>query len=605
MSKFLYKQVKSGENSKQKLTLHKEWTVQDESTGSLGINVYHGRYSNGSFQIGDDTDENVALEETTLHSNTRIYYKREIFDSAYHLYYTDPENHTLSGDPQYFKQQTRNLNREIKLLSIPSQIFGDRILEGSFTWSFSDSFEIGDDGQGNLIDKNILSDTSQSVSFVTHSKDDFYIKIDFNDGWKLQKGNLVTDKSFFVTRSIHLEDISNGPYEPKAYNVSFDYNSDLSNHKYNGVSGSSFIKFHGSQSIETGSNSYIEIERSGELNLNRKAWNDDFTVATWIKLPLSQSVTQSFTGAFVTTDTDENYQQRLLKDHNTNVIVTSRKYSKKIPWEICVVNRRSDDKGKIQFKRGIQGSVVTLTSDDALNDGTWKHIAAVRKSGVLALYVNGVLQGSTVDDPVSDINICDRSDNIFIGARKWDTKLRYKYSTPNVSNRPIRYKNYGENYIYPATVDLDLFKILNRGLTEAEVKSLFVHKRDSAIVGNIFYNHGIAVVTDLSGSYDKLTGVDNDFTLKFKNSYPVTVHNYKCVVEDGEFNVTLNPTARLKNDINNPKLQGFATASHFSPYITTIGLYSDNNELLAIGKLANPIKSPKEIDITFNVQFDT
>ena len=61
-------------------------------------------------------------------------------------------------------------------------------------------------GEGNLIDSSI---TAQS-GFISHSKDDFYIKIDFNDGWKLQQGNLVTDQSFFTNRNMNLEDISNG-----------------------------------------------------------------------------------------------------------------------------------------------------------------------------------------------------------------------------------------------------------------------------------------------------------------------------------------------------------------------------------------------------------
>ena len=69
--------------------------------------------------------------------------------------------------------------------------------------------------------------------------------------------------------------------------------------------------------------------------------------------------------------------------------------------------------------------------------------------------------------------------------------------------------------------------------------------------------------------------------------------------------MTFNPTARKNNDKNSPKLKGFATSSEFNPYITTIGLYNDDNELLAVGKLAQPVRSPDDIDIVFNVQFDT
>jgi len=48
-----------------------------------------------------------------------------------------------------------------------------------------------------------------------------------------------------------------------------------------------------------------------------------------------------------------------------------------------------------------------------------------------------------------------------------------------------------------------------------------------------------------------------------------------------------------------------ATNPDFATYITEIGLYNDNNELLAIGKLAKPIKNDKELALTFVVRFDT
>ena len=36
-----------------------------------------------------------------------------------------------------------------------------------------------------------------------------------------------------------------------------------------------------------------------------------------------------------------------------------------------------------------------------------------------------------------------------------------------------------------------------------------------------------------------------------------------------------------------------------------VGLYNDNNELMAIGKTAKPIKNDKEMALTFVVRFDT
>ena len=51
-------------------------------------------------------------------------------------------------------------------------------------------------------------------------------------------------------------------------------------------------------------------------------------------------------------------------------------------------------------------------------------------------------------------------------------------------------------------------------------------------------------------------------------------------------------------------LEDFTSASFFSPYITTIGLYNESYELLAIAKLGQPIRRSDETDTTFVVRFD-
>ena len=50
--------------------------------------------------------------------------------------------------------------------------------------------------------------------------------------------------------------------------------------------------------------------------------------------------------------------------------------------------------------------------------------------------------------------------------------------------------------------------------------------------------------------------------------------------------------------------EGFTTHSEFRPYVTDIGLYNENSELLIHGKLAKPIKLSDEISTTFVVRFD-
>ena len=48
-----------------------------------------------------------------------------------------------------------------------------------------------------------------------------------------------------------------------------------------------------------------------------------------------------------------------------------------------------------------------------------------------------------------------------------------------------------------------------------------------------------------------------------------------------------------------------STGSFLAPMITTIGLYDDNCDLVAIAKLPQPIKSMPDLTVNFIVRFDT
>jgi hypothetical protein len=52
-------------------------------------------------------------------------------------------------------------------------------------------------------------------------------------------------------------------------------------------------------------------------------------------------------------------------------------------------------------------------------------------------------------------------------------------------------------------------------------------------------------------------------------------------------------------------VKDFATGSFFQPYVTAIGLYNDENELLMVAKLGKPIVLSSDTDMTFIVRYDT
>ncbi len=48
----------------------------------------------------------------------------------------------------------------------------------------------------------------------------------------------------------------------------------------------------------------------------------------------------------------------------------------------------------------------------------------------------------------------------------------------------------------------------------------------------------------------------------------------------------------------------FATGSYFTPYVTTVGLYNNNHELVAVAKLSQPLPTSAVTDTTILVNLD-
>jgi hypothetical protein len=55
---------------------------------------------------------------------------------------------------------------------------------------------------------------------------------------------------------------------------------------------------------------------------------------------------------------------------------------------------------------------------------------------------------------------------------------------------------------------------------------------------------------------------------------------------------------------NNQTYRSFVSGSDFAPYVTSIGLYNDAGQLLAIGKLAQPIRKRNDVDMNFLIRID-
>jgi len=79
-------------------------------------------------------------------------------------------------------------------------------------------------------------------------------------------------------------------------------------------------------------------------------------------------------------------------------------------------------------------------------------------------------------------------------------------------------------------------------------------------------------------------------------------NQYKCTAREYEFNYSQNPTTTTGS---NGQVYDYITGSYFSPYITCVGLYNEAQELLAIGKLSQPLPTLRTSDLSIIVKFDT
>jgi len=123
-------------------------------------------------------------------------------------------------------------------------------------------------------------------------------------------------------------------------------------------------------------------------------------------------------------------------------------------------------------------------------------------------------------------------------------------------------------------------------------------------VGNVFYEHGNMVITSTGSQYQYFGTGSSVYTVKFKSIQRIYELEAYCTAKAGEFNMPMNPSARVSRSLMLAEPLGYVTSSDFSSYVTTIGLYDDNLNLMAVGKTAQPIKNDPDLAITFVVRLD-
>jgi len=134
-------------------------------------------------------------------------------------------------------------------------------------------------------------------------------------------------------------------------------------------------------------------------------------------------------------------------------------------------------------------------------------------------------------------------------------------------------------------------------------------------IGNIFYDLGVATLTETaswSGSvnYTDIGRTDptdvntyNFWDLKFNSTLPIYTSEYSLQIKGGEFNSTMNQSARIGGSGSN--LRPTLTASGWSPYFNQVQLYDkQSTEPAIITNLPRAVKARDDIDIIISFRMD-
>lgn len=130
-------------------------------------------------------------------------------------------------------------------------------------------------------------------------------------------------------------------------------------------------------------------------------------------------------------------------------------------------------------------------------------------------------------------------------------------------------------------------------------------------VGDVFYVEGLVVITEPSlldfGETAKDSGSPSDLLqVSFDGEQRVNAKTFMCRLGAAQGNASSNPTFGVLDDRGTGDATDDRTVLRGGPttYVTAIGLYSEDRELVAVAKLAQPIRKREKDKIDFRLRMD-
>lgn len=240
--------------------------------------------------------------------------------------------------------------------------------------------------------------------------------------------------------------------------------------------------------------------------------------------------------------------------------------------------RISLESGKIAFRKSDGATTLLRTSSFSYN-GNFPIVLA--RTGSTYYLGNGANNNTFTDTLYSQERYCANGGRIFIGA--------------------------DENGGSGSIAHIGRVTFHNRAYSHVTYVLMSVAATNNnnpyRVFGTVMRQQGFIIITDRGLVNTIQTSGIAD--LQYRGTTTIYENEISCTVGPGEFGMSYNPTLHQYDpNIDEYKLADFATGSEFRPYITRIGLYNDNNQLVAIGTLNQPIQLPKNVDTTFIIRYD-
>lgn len=542
-----FRPIRGGDYQRRARTAHPSFVATNISaTTSSGYSVYKAVFNYAAPEISS----------SNYLTNSDGTFQPLIWNSINQLYYELPYEPYGTMEHYVPSRTTKTLFYSASLISVPYLLMGEKIKSESVVITGSTSagtqFYLQDDKYGNLEDSAIsttnFAPSSNLLGYWSFNNEYRYIKT-------------VTGTP--VKNTLEYQSNVFDPLVPATVKDVI-YTTGLTS---SGTTGS----YHGLVANFNGSTSYIATDNNDNF---KWAKDKNWAISFWAKISNDSIPNRMY---MISKQGTETVTELGLK---RDIIKTSKKniFRNRYPFFIGMSNSTSK---RLLVERSDGSNTVAISSSMFVDDNTYRHYVVQKTGSNIELYVNGALDKTITDSTVHQTY--NNSDIIF-GAL-------------NIS---------GSNGFSGSMAEIRMY---NTALTTDQVSSLAnAHYLSGSlfqtnVVGNVFYRSGNIVISSPHAKYSNTDVLNNTWTLNYNGSQRIYEHEILVRVPKDTFNLSFNPTVLQSPDSD--LISGDFRTGSLKPYISTIGLYNDKNEMVAVAKMAQPIQKRDDIDLNFIVRFDT